>query len=920
MAPDSTPLLRTKLHVPAPRADRVHRKRLFERLDAGRRTALSLVSAPAGFGKSTLISDWLQNRERSAAWLSLDATDSDLRRFLSYLVAALERPLPGVGRGLLPALAAPRLPEDPEPLLTPLLNELCECSGCILVLDDYHVIQAGEVHGALGWLLERLPPEVHLVMTTRVDPPLPLPRLRARGLLCELRAEDLRFTGEEAAAFLRETMGLDVTATEVEALERRTEGWIAGLQMAALSLRGRDDVSAFIAGFTGSHRFVLDYLTEEVLDRQPPDRMDFLLRTSLLTRLSGPLCDAVAGREDGQEILESLETANLFLIPLDDRRGWYRYHHLFASLLQDELRRRVDDAELTGLHQRASDWFAAHALPDEAMNHAAAARDWERAAQIMLAHADGALHRGEINTVYRWFTEMPDEVYRRHPHLLLGKALTLFASFHFPEFGATLAEIERAAESSDDPVLLAGRDAMRALALSGRAEHAAVVTYATRALESLPPDPTMRGLVTVVLGISLARVLGQSARALEVLDEAAALNAAAGNLTLFVVARGHQGWVELLRGNLDRSLERYRQALAHFPPGAGASGLPLPGTSLAYDGFACVHLERGELDDALEQANLAARLSRGGDVAGNHVKNVATLAVIHTARGEIAAAREVAAELERLMERTQMPVYQMVTESVGLRVDVVQGKREGRADLLERVRRWGVEWGLFEGWDRLRERLMPELPRDYAHLTIAHLLVATGRFTEALDLLAALWEIAVEEEWCHSQIEIAILQTLTRQGQGERGEATADAFFEPLARALALAEPQGFLQMFVNEREPMTRLLAAYDRARPGALATPLGRRLREALDLEREAAPATIAPPRPIPSSAFEALSDRELEVLRAVAVGLSNAEAAKRLYLSPFTVKKHLENIYGKLGVRNRTEAIGKAQSLGWLERAGA
>jgi LuxR family maltose regulon positive regulatory protein len=910
---DATPLLRTKLHAPVPRADRVHRGRLFERLDAGRRTALSLVSAPAGFGKSTLISDWLRHRERPAAWLSLDPTDSDLRRFLSYLVAALERPLPGVGRSLTAALAAPRLPEDPEPLLTPLLNELWDCSRCILVLDDYHVIEGNEVHAALGWLLERLPPEQHLVITTRVDPPLPLPRLRARGLLSELRAEDLRFTVEEAAAFLHETMGLDVGAAEVEALERRTEGWIAGLQMAALSLRGRDDVSAFIAGFTGSHRFVLDYLTEEVLDRQPPDRMDFLLRTSLLPRFSGPLCDAVirdsggSGRQDSQEILESLETANLFLIPLDDRRGWYRYHHLFASLLQDELRRRVSPEELAGLHHRAADWFLEHALPDEAMDHAVAGRDWERAAQIMIAHADAALHRGEVNTVYRWLTILPDEVFQRNPQLLMGKALALFASFRLPEFAAVVAEIEQAAEGSDDPVLLAGRDAMRALALSGRAEHDAVIAFATRALERLPPEPTVRGLVTVILGISLARSFGQTARALEVLEDAAALNLAAGNLTLFVVARSHQGWVELLRGNLDRSLERYRQALAHLPPETATGGIALPGSSLAYDGFACVHLERGALDDALQQATIATRLSRTGDVAGNHVKNVATLAVIHTARNEMDAARELAAELETLMERTQMPVYQVVTESVGHRVDVVQGAREGRMDLLDRACRWAEERGLFEGWDRLREHLMPELPRDYAHLSVARLLVATGRFAEALSLLTALQEIAEAEEWGRSQIEIAILQALA-----------SDAPFEPLARALALAEPQGFLQLFVNEGQPMARLLTAYERARPGALDTRLGRKLREALKLETGAAPAVPAL-RLVPGPG-EALSDRELDVLRAVAGGLSNAEAAKRLYLSPFTVKKHLENIYSKLGVRNRTEAIGKAQRLGWLERAGA
>lgn len=883
-------LLATKLHAPAPRADRVRRERLFDRLDC--RAALSLVSAPAGFGKSTLVSDWLRQRERPAAWVSLDPADSDLRRFLAYVIAALDRPLPGVGRGMAAALTASRLP-DPETLLTPLVNELWGCGGCVLVLDDYHVIEAPEVHEALSFLLDHLPPGVSLVVATRADPPLPLPRLRARGLLCEIRAEDLRFTSAEAALFLRETMGLDVSPEEVEALESRTEGWIAGLQMAALSLRGRDDVSAFIAGFTGSHRFVLDYLTEEVLDRQPADRMDFLLATAILPRLSGPLCDVVTGRSDGQEVLESLETANLFLIPLDETRGWYRYHHLFASLLEGELRRRVPAAGIADLHCRASDWFAAHGLPDEAMDHAAAAGDWDRALEIFVAHGDATLHRGEVGMFARWLGLLPEDCFRRHPRLLIAKGIALFASFRLPEFAAVLTELERAEAGADDPELTAGLDALRALAFAGKADHEGVVAFASRALERLPasgPIASTRGLVALTLGMSLGRV-GQSERALEVLAEAARLTLAAGNLVLAVIAITNQGGIEALHGRMGRALEHYRQALGLF------GGAPLPAAAQAWDGLAHVHLAKGELDAALEHAETATRLSRSGEVVGLHVHGLATLLLVHTARGDFDAARRTMDELRGFMLRTGIAVWDTLNESLAVRIDLAEARLENRPDLFARAERWAREGGLFEGWDQLRERLMPELPRDYAHLTLAHLLVAVGRSAEALELLAALRTIAEEEGWVLSQIEIALLEALARPEPPD--------CFEPLARALALAAPEGYLQLFASEGEPLARLLAVYDRAHPGALETPFGRRLRSALGL-------SVAP-SPVPAK--EPLSDREIEVLRAVSTGLSNAEAARRLYLSPYTVKKHLENIYGKLGVRNRTEAIARLQGAGLL-----
>lgn len=897
-------VLNTKLHAPSPRANRVHRQRLLDRLEAGSRSVLALVSAPAGFGKSTLIGDWLSHRPQPSAWLSLDAGDSDLRRFLTYMVAALDRPLPGVGRGVAAALTAAHLPA-PDVLLTPLLNELWDKPGCFLVLDDYHVIQAPEVHEALAFLLEHLPPEMHLILATRVDPPLPLPRLRARNLLCELRAEDLRFTHEEAALFLRETMGLDVAAHEIEALESRTEGWVAGLQMAALSLQGRDDVSAFIAGFTGSHRFVLDYLSEEVLDRQPPERMEFLLRTSILGRMSGPLCDAVTGGRDGQEILESLETANLFLIPLDDRRGWYRYHHLFASLLQGELRRRVSEADLADLHARAAGWFADHGLADEAMEHAVAAGDWERAVRIIEAHANPFIHRGELATVRRWFDPLPEECYRDHPRLLITSALLSFASFRFPEFAATVQELERACESSDDPALAVGLDTMRALMLSGQGDHAGVVAFAGRALERMPEEDDTgagRGLLTLLLGMSLARV-GQSARALEVLEESARLTTAVGNLVLAVLGYSNQGRIETLSGRLRRGLERYRQALDLF---ASFGDTPLPAASQAWSGVAEVHLEKEELEQALECVLTANRLSRSGEVVGHHVQGLAAMVRVRMARGEYDEARRVYEELLTFMRRTHTEVWDVLNESLCHRIDVRQAKREGRRDLLSKVQRWAEERGLMEGWDDLRSRLMPDLPKDYAHLTVAHWLHACGRYREMLRLLAALRQVAEEEGLGGSLIEIDLLEALALRELGEPGALAA------LERSLDRAEPEGWLHVFVKEGEPLARLLEEYGRERPGALDRPLVRRIRE-----RAGSP---APAAPRPHASEEPLSERELEVLRSVASGLSNAEAARRLYLSPFTVKKHLENIYGKLGVRNRTEAIAKVQALGLLAPPGA
>src|ERR687889_2492263 len=417
----SAPILATKLYVPPPRPKAVPPPRLIERLDEGLHRKLILVCAPAGFGKTTLLGEWVAALPRPAAWLSLDEGDNDPARFLSYLVAALRTIAPSMGEGLLDALGSPQSPPT-ESILTALLNEMAALAeDSVFVLDDYHVIHATAVDDALTFLLEHLPPRVKLVIATREDPPLPIARMRARGQLSELRAADLRFILTEAAGFLEGAMGLKLSAEEMAALEERTEGWIAGLQLAALSMRGREDVSGFIAAIKGSSRYVLDYLAEEVLRRQPEDIRAFLLQTSILDRLSGPLCDAITDRAGGQEMLERLERTNLFTIPLDEERRWYRYHHLFSEFLRDRLHRIQPDQELR-LHRKASSWYEHNGLVREAVDHALTAADLETATRLVEENFRAMLAHGEATLLLNWMEALPEELLRSRPRLCIPRA------------------------------------------------------------------------------------------------------------------------------------------------------------------------------------------------------------------------------------------------------------------------------------------------------------------------------------------------------------------------------------------------------------------------------------------------------------------------------------------------------------------
>jgi LuxR family maltose regulon positive regulatory protein len=609
-------LLSTKFNMPPLRSGLVSRPRLLERVDTGLlqdgtfERKLTLISAPAGYGKTTLAIDWINSlvprpstltgtrptgrgvRVR-AAWLSLDEADNDPRRFITYLVATLQQVDDDIGRAAVAMLQSPQPPPN-ELMLTTLVNEIAAVSQFILlVLDDYHVIQTPLIHQQIAFIIDHQPANLHLVITTREDPLLPIPRLRARGQALEIRQDDLRFTETETADFLKNVMGLDLSPDDVSALERRTEGWIAGLQLAALSMRGRDDLPSFIQSFTGSSRFILDYLIEEVFERQSPDIKDFLLKTSILERLTGPLCDLVAERTDSQRILESLEQANLFIVPLDQTRGWYRYHRLFAELLRHRL--RVGKLAENELHQRASIWFEKNGFPADAILHSLAAKDWQRAADLIVTNSTEILKRGEVLTVIRWFQKLPEEMLLSNPKLCFEYCWPLLLANQYDTAAPLLERVEQAAKAI--PEFLGEVYAAQAYLARGRGDHECMVERSQHALKLLPKSSVnSRGIVAMNLGLAYWH-MGQMRAAEEVLVEALEAGQATGNHYAALTALIFQGRVLAVGGELHQAAKYFERALQQ--------GDEIPINALAYIDLATLHYEWNALnvsDNYLQKA------------------------------------------------------------------------------------------------------------------------------------------------------------------------------------------------------------------------------------------------------------------------------------------------------------------------------
>jgi LuxR family maltose regulon positive regulatory protein len=907
-AGESGGLLATKLFAPRPRPGFVARPRLVQGLDDGLARGLVLVSAPAGFGKTSLLADWALRRP--VAWLSLDAGDNDPVRFWRHATAALDRVRPGIAERVIPLLGPP--PSSFEGLVTALINQLAaepDQGQVVLVLDDYHVIDARAVHASLTFLLEHRPPALRLVVTGRADPPLPLPRLRARGQLAELRAAELRFTTVEAAALLREAVGSDLALPDgaVAALAARTEGWAAGLQLTALSLQGRAEVAGFVASFSAGHRYVMDYLAEEVLERQAEPVRAFLLETSILERLSGPLCDAVRGRGDSQAMLEQAERANLFLVPLDEVRGWWRYHQLFAELLRARLHRRRPD-RVAALHRNAAGWSERNGLPDDAIRHAFAAGDAAWAARLIEREVDALLLRGERGTLERWLAALPAELVSSRPRLLLAQAELASAAGRLEAVERALDAAERAFASAPDapyepsvpravslvanvPAAIASWRAYLA-ELGGDADRA--ITFERQALAALGEAESVLASVAR-LHLRAAELLrGNLAEAERAFASSMAEFRTAGESYLALRACELLGHVQRAQGRLDAALATYRQGLDI----AAAPGRPpLPAAGIAHVGLAEVAYQRGELDAAREHATEGIALCRRLAYPRPLAAGLATLARIRRAEGDLSGALDILDEYRQWAPSRGLTGLFDPIPALRARLLLAQGDLASAA-------RWIKERGL--GDDEVR------YPWEPGYLVLARLLLAQDLPDQALMVLDRLEALAATQGRTGSVIEIQALRAVTLAAAGEPAGAVAT-----LAETLTLASPQGYVRVFADEGPPMAALvrgLLAGQRARQPA-AVPRDYLARLAAAFEQAGTPVLPAARRGVVvvPGLVEPLSSRELEVLELLAAGLPNRAIAEELVVTLDTVKSHVSRLLDKLAVANRTQAVTRARELG-------
>jgi LuxR family transcriptional regulator, maltose regulon positive regulatory protein len=899
-----TPLLATKLHLPRPTARLLHRSLLDERLEQGMSSALTLISAPAGFGKTTLLADYLTRSATPAAWLSLEADDNELVRFLSYVITALQTLDQEVGKTSL-ALLQSSPPGTVEPIIGLLANDLVGVNlpSFALVLDDYHVIEDPAIHRALTFLLGHLPAQMHLVIATRADPPLPLARLRARGQLCEVRAADLRFATAEVDTFLRTVMQLDLTPGEIPVLQERTEGWIAGIQLAALSLRGRSDVSAFLSAFSGSHRFVLDYLSDEVFSQQSAGVQSFLLHTCILDRMNGSLVNAVTELTNGQEMLERLEHANLFVVPLDDERGWYRYHHLFAEVLRGRLQ-QTQPSLLPALHRRASTWYLDFGAVSEAIHHLLLAGDTERVADVIeaqgLAFSTGNSER--ISSLLGWLNLLPDELVRARPTLCLLHATTFIRTNQFDRAEARLQDAENSLDERT-PVeqvrLIKGAAATLRANLCGiQGDLVDTFVFAQQAVDLLPESATyMQAIARMVLAHAAHGDGDVTAQREQNAVEAEALIRQTGNVggtlnTIAALAR-----LRFLQGRLHQAVATYLEARQLLEEREDLQALA---DSVGYYfGMGDIHREWNHLDEAEPLLLRCLEPIRGIFAVAHEVvtQGYGSLTRLYMARGDYDKAIKVLdsfAQLTREQRFTSLQIAQGA--AVRAQVELARGK-------LAPALHWAETSGL-----SVHDGL--SYPRELSYLVLARVLIAQGRadpagsyVKEALSLLERLLADATAKARMSTVLEVLVLQSLAFAAQADRKRALA-----VLERALTLASPEGYVRIFLDEGEPMLALLRLVQEHGivPGYTATLLAASSQTA----RASAPNVSAS-----SALLKPLTEREVEVLHLIATGASNEEIAEQLVIAISTVKRHVSNIFGKLAVSNRTQAVTCAQSIGLL-----
>lgn len=866
-------LLTTKFFIPPTRPERVSRPRLVALLDTSAARKLTLISAPAGFGKSTLLAEWLNGihaDDAQVAWLSLDPNDNEPGRFLAYFLTSIHQ-AGEIGQQALDLAQSTPLPPV-ETIFTALINQAVGYAGrMVVVLDDYHVIEDAAIHAGMQFLLENLPPQLHLVIATREDPLIPLARLRGRREITELRAADLRFTAAEATAFLNQGMGLNLSDENITALENRTEGWITGLQLAAISLQGQEEATGFIQSFTGSNRFVLDYLVEEVLAHLGEDVRRFLLQTAVLERLNGSLCDAVTGQTGGQQTLESLEQANLFIIPLDNDRQWYRYHHLFADLLRHRLHSEEAETVARELHKRASVWYQENDYPIEAFQHASASGDIDRAAELIEGGGISLEYRGAQHLILPWLEALPDVEMEARPALLVtyASALTM-AGQPLPQIEEKLAASEsmlKARDADPDTHDLIGQIALiRAmLAIPGQ-DTAAIIREAQRALENLHPENlSARTTATWALGYA-HHLQGERRQAAEVFRQAVEIAQTSGNRMVALGAATGLGQVQEAQNELFPAGEAYQQAIQF------AGEPPLPVACEGHLGLARLYYEWNDLETSHYHTETGAALAAQVPNVDTPIDAWLMRAKISLAQGDAPQAVAHLKQAEQFLEQNHFRHRLPDVEAQQVRTLLVQGDLRAASCLADAGK---------------------------APLNLARVALAAGEPETALDALAPFRQQAEEHQWGRERLQALILEAMTLQMMGDTTQALA-----VFGEALSAAEPGGLVRSFVDAGPAAAELLSA---ARLEGLHLAYTDKLLFAFGVAEDSVG--------LSAGLVEPLSTREMEVLGLIAEGLSNREIGERLYLALDTVKGHNRRIFGKLQVQRRTEAVARARELGLI-----
>lgn len=893
----STPLLTTKLYIPPYRDSLVSRPRLVQKINSGIDQKLTLISAPAGFGKTTLLTEWIRRSNKQVTWLSLDEDDNNLKRFLTYLITALGKIDDCIGDGILPLLKATGDPPI-EPLLTRLINNLSLIDGeFYLVLDDYHLISKPEIHEIVNFLLEHLPPNAHFLISGRVDPPIAISRMRARDQMIEIRPNDLRFIESEGKIYLNDLSGLDLSPEDIYALVSRTEGWITGLQLAALSMRGRKNIHEFVADFSGSHQYIIDYLVDEVMARQPQELRTFLYRTSLLSRFCASLCDAVLEITESRRIIHEIDEANLFLVHLDDERNWYRYHHLFSDFLNQRLIEIEPEISLK-LHSRASIWFEDNGFLTDAINHALVGNEFTRAAKLIERVGPEMMMHSEFDQLTSWLDALPQDQVNSWPWLCIIRAWMCqrWAQFDQGEYYLHCAEQALEAETTPEPMdgveVIKGQIcAIRALFTLSRGQIAQAIKYANQALEFLPEDYFNRPVAADALGIAM-KFSGDFNGAIKVLIEARRDSLAVGNHILAQAIILELGITYLLQGRLQSAAEAFREAIAYTYQD---TQIKIPYASGASVYLASILYEWDQLDEAMTHIDEGIGIGIPAKMVDAVAIGYGIKARVYLAQGDLEGALTACQNAER-----------MINDIPDIEDDTISITLDSHIKLLLANNNFAEAVRLLQ-----EQGIKPEDNIEYflqhKHITLSRVLVYMGRETpeekhlsQAQNLLDGLLTVIQPVGCIGKTIEIIVLQAMAYEAQGMHVKA-----LDSLGEALSLAEPEGYVRTFTDEGEPMRELLhAAYSREISKSY---VGQLLNA---FESQPINQTY-----ISQPLIEPLTKRELQVLRLLPTELTGPEIAQELSVSLNTLRTHTKNIYGKLNVTNRRAAVLRADQLDLL-----